>query len=135
MKYSSSDVVVFFSCYHMATSNNRVGHEISRGTEILSLIRSRTFSVVTFRASYSEHKISTSGHVDRSQIPEPSYPHSQPTLNYHYSSLAGTKTNGEEDDDLVDGFSELEDSTTYEVQEKNVEDESNDGNVSEPELS
>ncbi|KAJ0610881.1 putative tetratricopeptide-like helical domain superfamily [Helianthus annuus] len=109
-------------------------------------LRSRTFSAVTFRASYTEHKISTSGHVDGTQIPEPSrgtrllngyfsYPHSQPTLNYHYSSLAGTKSNGEEDDDLVDGFSELEDSTTDEVQEKNVEDESDDGIVSEPELS
>ncbi|KAI3830262.1 hypothetical protein L1987_04399 [Smallanthus sonchifolius] len=95
--------------------------------------RSQTFSAATFRASYTEH-----------QVPEPScgtrllnryysYQHSQPTLNHHYSSMAGTKSSGEEDDDLMDGFSELEDATTDEVQEKNVEDEGDDGTVSEPE--
>ncbi|KAI7739322.1 hypothetical protein M8C21_029389 [Ambrosia artemisiifolia] len=109
-------------------------------------LRSRTFSAVTFRASYTEHKILSSGHVDETQIPEPccrtrilngyfSYPHFQPTLNHHYSSLAGTKSSGEEDDNLVDGFSELEDPTADEVQEKNVEDESDNVIVSEPELS
>ncbi|KAL8215384.1 hypothetical protein R6Q57_004833 [Mikania cordata] len=108
--------------------------------------RSQTFSAVASRASYIENKISSSSHVDKTQFLELSrgtglldryysYPYSHPTLNHHYSSLAGTKSSGEEGDDLVDGFSELEDSTTDEIQEKNAEDESDDGMVSESELS
>ncbi|KAL8235724.1 hypothetical protein R6Q59_016805 [Mikania micrantha] len=109
-------------------------------------LRSQTFSAVGSRASYIENKISSSSHVNKTQFLELSrgtglldryysYPYSHPTLNHHYSSLAGTKSSGEEGDDLVDGFSELEDSTTDEIQEKNAEDESDDGMVSEPELS
>ncbi|KAK9057753.1 hypothetical protein SSX86_022591 [Deinandra increscens subsp. villosa] len=108
--------------------------------------RSQTFSAVTFRASYAEHKIPSSLYMDKTQFPEPScgtrllnryysYSHSQPTLNHYYSSMAGTKSSGEEDDDLADGFSELEDSITDANQENNVEDENDDGIVSEPELS
>ncbi|KAK1428936.1 hypothetical protein QVD17_17776 [Tagetes erecta] len=108
--------------------------------------RSQTFSAVTFRAPYTEHIISSSGHVDKALSPEAScgtrllsryysYWHSRPTLNHHYSSVAGTKSSGEEDDDLMDGFSELEDATTDKIQEKSVEDETEDDIVLEPELS
>lgn len=110
------------------------------------LSRSQTFSAVTFRAPYTEHTISSTCHVDKTLSPEAScgtrilsryysYWHSRPTLNRHYSSVAGTKSSGEEDDDLMDGFSELEDATTDNIQEKSVEDETVDDIVSEPELS
>ncbi|KAI3682321.1 hypothetical protein L1987_82223 [Smallanthus sonchifolius] len=95
--------------------------------------RSQMFSAATFRASYTEHRCpepSCGAHLLNRYY---SYQHSQPTLNHHYSSMAGTKSSGEEDDDLMDGFSELEDATTDEIQEKNVGDESDDGTVSEPE--
>lgn len=106
--------------------------------------RSRTFSAVTVRASYTEHKTSSSRHVDKTQIPESSSAarllnryYSYPALNHQYSSIAGTKSSGEEDDDdLADGFSELEEvSAADEVQEKNLEDEKDDVIVSESELS
>ncbi|XP_076958192.1 pentatricopeptide repeat-containing protein At1g80270, mitochondrial-like [Bidens hawaiensis] len=116
---------------------------IRRTTSSIAL-RSRTFSAVTVRASYTEHISSSSRHVDKTLIPEPSSAarllnryYSYPALNHHYSSIAGTKSSGEEDDDdLADGFSELEEvSAADEVQEKNLEDENNDVIVSEPELS
>ncbi|KAJ0041042.1 hypothetical protein Pint_27516 [Pistacia integerrima] len=50
------------------------------------------------------------------------------------SSLAGTKSSGEEDD-LEEGFSELETPASEAVQENNVEVENDDGLISEPELS
>uniref|UniRef100_A0A5B6YHF9 Putative Pentatricopeptide repeat-containing protein isoform 1 n=1 Tax=Davidia involucrata TaxID=16924 RepID=A0A5B6YHF9_DAVIN len=53
-----------------------------------------------------------------------------------FSSQAGAKSSGEEDDDLEDGFSELESPASAEaILESNVEDENEDELISEPELS
>ncbi|KAI3811777.1 hypothetical protein L1987_21507 [Smallanthus sonchifolius] len=93
-------------------------------------LRSRTFSAVTCHASYTEHTISSSSNVNQIQFPKPpcgtrllnrhySYPHSQTTLNHHYSSMAGTESSGEKDHDLVD-----------EIHKKNVEDENDDDFIS-----
>nr|KAJ0205711.1 hypothetical protein LSAT_V11C500285980 [Lactuca sativa] len=105
-------------------------------------LRSQTFSAVTFRASYPEHKTPFSTYVDKTRFTNPSRntcgsqilikyssnTHSNATSNHSYSSMASTKSSGEEDDDeLEDGFSELEGN--------NDEDESDNESTSEPELS
>ncbi|XP_059646078.1 pentatricopeptide repeat-containing protein At1g80270, mitochondrial-like [Cornus florida] len=54
---------------------------------------------------------------------------------FSFSSQAGAKSSGEEDDDLEDGFSELETSASGEaIQNKNAEDENEDELLSEAEL-
>ncbi|KAL4587368.1 hypothetical protein LXL04_000237 [Taraxacum kok-saghyz] len=100
-------------------------------------LRSQTFSAVTFRPSFPEHKTPFSTYTDKTRshnpLPHPSgsrilntyssssSTHSNTTSNHTYSSIAGTITNGEkeqeeEDDDnkLEDGFSELEDESDNE---------------------
>lgn len=55
---------------------------------------------------------------------------------HRFSSQAGTKSSGEEDDDLEDGFSELEAPASSEVtQNSTVEAENDDELISEPDLS
>ncbi|KAA8517282.1 hypothetical protein F0562_017575 [Nyssa sinensis] len=55
---------------------------------------------------------------------------------YYISSQAGAKSSGEEDDDLEDGFSELESPASADaIQESNEEDVNEDELISEPELS
>ncbi|CAI9287603.1 unnamed protein product [Lactuca saligna] len=105
-------------------------------------LRSQTFSAVTFRVSYPEHKTPFSTYVDKTRFTNPSRntcesqilikyssnTHSNATSKHTYSSMASTKSSGEEDDDeLEDGFSELEGN--------NDEDESDNESTSEPELS
>ncbi|KAI3525933.1 hypothetical protein L1887_05069 [Cichorium endivia] len=105
-------------------------------------LRSQTFSAITIRASYPEHKTPFSTFVDKTKYSKPSQhtygsqmlirysssTHSNTTSKHAYSSMAGTKNSGEEeDDDLEDGFSELE--------EQAVEDEGDDESISEIELS
>nr|GEU35697.1 pentatricopeptide repeat-containing protein At1g80270, mitochondrial-like [Tanacetum cinerariifolium] len=99
--------------------------------------RSQTLSVVTFRASCVEHIIPGSIHVVETKFNESAHGARllknyssgipSPSLsNYRYSSLAGTKSSGEEDDDLEDGFSELEASSIDVSQEKDAVDEIDD---------
>lgn len=108
--------------------------------------RSQTLSVITFRASCAEHRIPGSIHVVETKFNESAHgvrllknyssgTHSPLLSNYRYSSLAGTKSSGEEDDDFEDGFSELEASSIDVSQEKDAVDEIDDDLISEPELS
>lgn len=110
------------------------------------LSRSQTFSAVTLRASCAEHKVPGSSHLDKSKFSEPSRgplllnkyssrSHSRATSNHLFSSLAGTKSNGEDDDNLEDGFSELDADTTDVIQEKNVEPDDMEDGFSELEAS
>nr|XP_043610075.1 pentatricopeptide repeat-containing protein At1g80270, mitochondrial-like [Erigeron canadensis] len=116
-----------------------------RRTSII-VLRSRLFSAVTLRASRVKHQVSDPSHVEKSRSIEPScgpwlsnrYYSStsfQATSKYGFSSVAGTKSSDEEDDDLEDGFSELEASSTDVTEKKIDEAENDDELISEREAS
>ncbi|XP_071720411.1 pentatricopeptide repeat-containing protein At1g80270, mitochondrial-like [Rutidosis leptorrhynchoides] len=113
-----------------------------RRTSSISL-RSQTISAVAIRASCTERKIIDTSRVEKIRFIEPSCgplllkryyfgTHFQATSKRDYSSMAGMKNSNEESDDLEDGFSELEASSTEEIQENIVEDEND---LSDPEHS
>ncbi|PWA55435.1 tetratricopeptide repeat (TPR)-like superfamily protein [Artemisia annua] len=99
----------------------------------------RRSSTLAFRIPGSIHVVETifneSAHGARLLKNYSSGTHSPSLSNYRYSSFAGTKSSGEEDDDLEDGFSELEASSIDVSQEKEAVDEIDDDLISEPELS
>ncbi|KAI3677933.1 hypothetical protein L6452_37207 [Arctium lappa] len=115
-------------------------------------IKSQPFSSVAFRACYAKSETASSSYMDNTRFVEPPPHTSDRSLllkryssrahgaqssfigKHSFSSQAGTKSSGEEDDDLKYDFSEL-DATSSLDQGKNVEHESDNELISETGLS